>query len=225
MEPGFAGHPFIPGQVGTQYTKLINTADQAFRSLQETLGNTNCKPGCVDCCHAVFGLFFVEALVVHRAYRALPRDKRRGVENRAERAEKKIKRLLGAAQNLDEDNSYTLFSKAKIQCPMLLEEGLCAIYAHRPITCRVYGMPTSIKKLVRCCPKSLSKRDLKGLPTFDLDSVFKELYRLSFALMGLLSIPDTQRARLLTSMPQAIKDPFLLFKINPPGPQGQADGP
>jgi len=45
-----------------KYEVLVATADLAFREMRSQYPScVKCEPLCSDCCHAVFGLFLIEA--------------------------------------------------------------------------------------------------------------------------------------------------------------------
>jgi len=44
------------------YELLVDKAEAAFQEMQKEHGSCiKCEPHCSDCCHAVFGLFLIEA--------------------------------------------------------------------------------------------------------------------------------------------------------------------
>ena len=52
---------------------------------------------------------------------------------------------------------------------------MCDLYEHRPITCRLYGIPTSIGGVGHTCGKS-GFVEGKQYPTVNLDLIQKKLY-------------------------------------------------
>jgi len=90
---------------------------------------------------------------------------------------------------------------------MLLDTGLCLIYPWRPITCRIYGVPTVIQGRIRHCPKSGFGPD-EAYPAFSLDTVFRELYDLSRSLLAGLKQGDPLKADLLVSLPAVLGQPL-----------------
>jgi len=82
------------------------------RSRETTLA---CRPGCYHCCKP-FGVFALEAHLVSKAIEAL---------------------LPGVLAGLLQKRNIRLSSDL---CPLLTDEGLCAIYPSRPVICRTQGM-------------------------------------------------------------------------------------
>ena len=76
---------------------------------------------------------------------------------------------------------YSL-AKARIRCPLLNDNNECILYPYRPITCRVYGIPTMIQGVPRVCGKAGFKKE-QSYPTFNLDGVHRELFELSKELL------------------------------------------
>ena len=49
-------------QLFSSYELLVDKADRTFREMQQDYGEcVSCERHCSDCCHAVFGLFIIEA--------------------------------------------------------------------------------------------------------------------------------------------------------------------
>lgn len=193
-----------------RYQALAAAADTAFRRFQSDYGDrVLCKPGCRDCCHAVFGLFLIEATWIQIHFEGLPRKDRRQALLRGEKSRKAIEKLQTRILPIAGDpvQSNRLMAEERIRCPMLLDTGLCAIYPWRPITCRVYGIPTVIQGRIRACPKSGFRAD-EPCPAFSLDAVFRELYALSRALLERLKYGDPLKADLLISLPAALGQPL-----------------
>jgi hypothetical protein len=98
-------------------------------------------------------------------------------------------------------------SKERVRCPLLNQKEECIIYPHRPITCRVYGIPTAIQGQARVCGKAAFEKG-ESYPTFDLDACYKELYRLSKELLVQMGQSDMEKASLLISVSKVLKTPL-----------------
>ncbi|HIJ78411.1 MAG: YkgJ family cysteine cluster protein [Desulfobulbaceae bacterium] len=73
----------------------------------------HCTAGCTDCCMA-FSILAVEADRISKAFKKLPEPTRRQIAGQAKKDTEK--------------------------CPLLID-GLCTVYAQRPIICRTHGLP------------------------------------------------------------------------------------
>jgi Fe-S-cluster containining protein len=193
-----------------KYRSLSEEADQAFQRVAREYGPlVKCCIGCSDCCHAIFGLFLIEAAVVRDHFNNLPSEKRREALLRANKADKDLNRIQKRLKGYDGDphmKAYAL-SKERARCPFLDEDEECIVYSHRPITCRVYGIPTAIHGKAHVCPKSHFKRG-EAYPTFDLDAAYNELYVLSKEMLIRGKAEDLDKASLLISLSKTIRTPL-----------------
>ena len=192
-----------------RYELLVAGADKAFSKMGEDYAECiKCRPHCSDCCHAVFGIFLIEAVYLKHCFDGLEAKKRDAVFARGEKSENKIAELQNRLKSLDNDpNKASLaLARERIRCALLDDGDECILYTSRPITCRVYGIPTAIQGRAHVCGKSAFDRS-EVYPTFDLDSVYRELYSLSRELLEAHGSEDLEKASLLISVPKVIKTP------------------
>jgi Fe-S-cluster containining protein len=193
-----------------EYKQLVAKGDAAFETIERDYGPcVKCKPQCSDCCHAIFGLFLIEAAYIQEQFNKLDRKVRREILSNAEKYEKalqKVEERLEAHEGDPHMKSYAL-SKERVRCPLLNQNNECIIYPHRPITCRVYGIPTAIQGKARVCGKAAFESG-ESYPTFDLDACYKELYRLSRELLVQMGQSDMEKASLLISVAKVLKTPL-----------------
>ncbi len=205
----------IPDTLFRGYEALVAGADQAFRMMQDHHpSGVSCAPRCSDCCHAVFGLFLLEAVFLRYHFEKLDRKTRRQASLRADKAEKEMGRIINEAQKGGvEQGSYSL-EKAHVRCPLLDEAHECILYPYRPITCRVYGIPTAIQGKAHVCWKAKFEEE-KSYPAFNFDEVNKELYHLSGELLQGMGGSDPSKATFLVSVSKAIttQTPDLIGEI------------
>jgi len=188
------------------YELLVDKADAAFREMQKEHGSCmKCEPHCSDCCHAVFGLFLIEAGYLREQFDRLTDEEKGAALLRCERAEKNLERLQNMLQAHEGDPQMQAYviSRERIPCPLLNEHQDCILYAHRPITCRVYGIPTKIQGKARACWKAEFKEG-ERYPVFDLDGVYGSLYLLSTELLKAGGQDDPEKASLLISVSKSI---------------------
>ena len=172
--------------------KLRQQADAAFaRVAAEHPGAVACRPGCTDCCHALFDLTPIEALALALAFKELPRQERREARRRAQRAAAVFDQVLAQAMARQGEERLEALSRARVACP-LLQGARCLLYEHRPLTCRLYGIPVAINGRSRICHLS---RFAPGetYSTADMTLVQNQLERLSGLALNL--IPGLGRAR------------------------------
>jgi Fe-S-cluster containining protein len=193
----------------SSYELLVDIADQTFRDMEKEYESAmRCKRHCADCCHAVFGLFIVEAAYLKQQFDQLSKEEQTAAFLRCNDAEKGLKRLqkmLLAHENDPHMQDYTM-ARQRIRCPLLDDHHNCVLYAHRPITCRVYGIPTRIQRKARVCGKSQFKKG-ENYPLFDLDKVYRDLYVLSNELLSVTGEKNLEKASLLISVSKAVTTP------------------
>lgn len=191
------------------YELLADRAEEAFRKVADAYPKeVRCKLHCDDCCHAVFGLFLIEAAYIKYHFDALETTVIRDALIRCNDAERAIRRLEVKLQRYEDDpemQSY-VYASERVRCPLLNEDGQCVIYDYRPITCRVYGIPTKINGKTRVCGKSGFKRE-RSYQGFDLDRAYQELFFLSKEFLAAHGAGDPEKAGLLISVPKILTTP------------------
>jgi len=201
------------------YELLVDKVEAAFQEMQKEHGSCiKCEPHCSDCCHAVFGLFLIEAGYLKEHFDKLGAEEKKAALVRCEQAEKSLERLQNMLREHEGDPQMQAYimSRERIPCPLLNENQECVLYLHRPITCRVYGIPTKVQGKARVCWKAGFRKD-ERYPVFDLDGVYRELYFLSTELLKAAG-EDTEKASLLISVSKAITTPLQdLLRQKPTG--------
>lgn len=193
-----------------RYELLVAKADQAFGKMQKDYGAyIKCKLHCSDCCHAIFGLFLIEAAYLQQHFNQLSRKERQAALLRGKKSEKEYKELEKKLKTYGNDPQMASYSigRERIRCPLLSDTRECVLYVYRPITCRVYGIPLVIQGKAHACGNAGFK-DGESYPSFNLDEVQRELYLLSRELLDRARRKDLERASLLISVSKAIKTPF-----------------
>jgi len=199
-----------PAQLFTSYELLMDQADKAFLETRKAHGACiRCERHCSDCCHAVFGLFLIEAAYIHKHFSELGRETREEAILRCREADRDLKSLekrLKAHENDPRMSSYAL-ARERIRCPLLDANEECILYPFRPITCRVYGIPTRIQGKGRVCGKSGFEKGTP-YPTFDLDGVYRNLFSLSKEIQKETGADNLERASLLISVSKVLNTPL-----------------
>jgi Fe-S-cluster containining protein len=188
------------------YEFLVDRADGAFLKVQKDYAScVKCKPGCTDCCNAVFGLFLIEAAYLNSHFSRLGTEERKAALLRCNDTERDLKRLQKVVEGFKDDPHMQAYAMARerVRCPLLDEQGKCVLYHFRPVTCRVYGIPTSIQGRAKACHKAGFLTG-ESYPLFDLDGIFRDLYLLSKELLESVEKADPEKASLLISVPKVI---------------------
>lgn len=138
--------------VFNRYEKLRDNVDRIFASMENRYpACVTCRPGCSDCCHALFDLSLVEAMYVNRAFaRAFGYGAERSqIMERASVLDRKLTRLKREMFRAEKDGAspekiMELAAASRMACPLLDDDNRCILYSARPITCRLYGIPVAI---------------------------------------------------------------------------------
>lgn len=200
-------------QLFRSYELLVDKADQAFLEMDQKYGEcVRCERHCADCCHAVFGLFLIEAAYLKENFDQLGKEKIKQTLWRCNKADLALKRLEKRLLSYRDDPDMQVYAMARerIRCPLLDDNLDCVLHPFRPITCRVYGIPTKIQGEARVCGRSGFKKGV-AYPAFDLDGVYRDLYELSRELLKQSGITDLEKASLLVSVSKTISTPFEIL--------------
>ncbi|MFH1915463.1 MAG: YkgJ family cysteine cluster protein [Pseudomonadota bacterium] len=164
-----------------RYEAIVAEVEGVFDKFETEMGDlVKCGKGCSDCCHALFDITLAEALFINHKFNELFSGLERStVLNRADQADRqihKLKRKVYKASQEGRPASEILLevSRARVRCPLLSDDNLCVMYEHRPITCRLYGVPTSIAGEAHTCNLSGFKGGEK-YPTVNMDIVLDRL--------------------------------------------------
>ncbi|MEW6771647.1 MAG: YkgJ family cysteine cluster protein [Bacillota bacterium] len=200
----------ILSKLFADYEELASLADQAFERMRRGYGDLiKCQLHCTDCCYAVFGLFPVEAVYLRHQFDKLDQAVREEILRRAEQADGDLQRLQEKLARFADDSQMQAYvmARERVRCPLLNEQDECALYSFRPITCRVYGIPVAVRGKGQVCWKAGFERG-DSYPTFDLDAVYKDLYRLSQELLNEGGATDMEKAGLLLSVSKVLRTPL-----------------
>ncbi|MBX3237023.1 MAG: YkgJ family cysteine cluster protein [Nitrospiraceae bacterium] len=136
---------------------LFSLADHWFDQARVSLGNElPCRQGCSSCCIGPFPVTQLDMLELRRGLTLLPDDHRVGIQSRAA---EQVAELEQAYPELRTDPSLDGWKDQTIDrlvaqfadrpCPALQADGSCGVYAFRPITCRMMGVPTEADGIVQ----------------------------------------------------------------------------
>ncbi|MEA3546523.1 MAG: YkgJ family cysteine cluster protein [Thermodesulfobacteriota bacterium] len=155
--------------------KLYQYVDQTMRLVRERFPEeVKCKPGCSDCCSAIFDLSYVEAVYLAHRFNLLEDGIKAEIRERAKKALQEWQELIAAKGDP---------STARIRCPLLNSEEQCDCYEARPVNCRTYGVPTVINDSGHVCGLSGFTKG-KSYPSLHLAPLQQSLYEYSIELGG-----------------------------------------
>lgn len=133
----------------TQYGSLLQEIDAWFNRCQERHPDEiRCGQGCSGCCRALFDITLLDALYLQQGFARLAPAVRTRVLAKARQRAKEIRRHwpeFGPPYLLnhrpEEDWAELMPEEDETPCVLLDAEGHCLVYAHRPMTCRLHGLP------------------------------------------------------------------------------------
>ncbi len=177
----------------SQYEVLSEAADQIFKKVTiEFPEEMKCKKGCSDCCHALFDVSLVEAFYInHHFNRCFSGDEKVALIEKANRADRTIYKIKRDARkrmekgHTEEDLLVSLAAE-RVRCPLLNSRNQCDLYENRPITCRLYGVPTEIGGLTHSCGMSGFVKG-KSYPTVHMEKMNQQLFALAAAFVREIS--------------------------------------
>jgi Fe-S-cluster containining protein len=106
-----------------------------------------CGKGCTACCHGLFDISLADAVEVARGFQELPPDVQLHLARRAADLYAVIRRSApdkGTPVLFAEDDARidaAVDAANEPPCPLLGGKGECLIYEHRPMACRLEGVP------------------------------------------------------------------------------------
>lgn len=193
----------------TKYEHLLADMDKVFATVKDQHPEcVTCVTGCSDCCHAVFDLPLIEALYVNHHFHGMPRETRDQIlakADQADRAAYKLKFQAHKRHRAGEETDVILedMARERVRCPLLNAQDRCDLYAYRPVTCRLYGIPQEVAGKARTCSLSRFSPGV-SYPTVHVDKIHQKLAALSQELVASLNTRYTQMADMLVPPSMAL---------------------
>jgi len=129
--------------------RLFQHAEGWFqRGRAALLESLPCRQGCTRCCYGAFAITLLDQLELQQGLQALSPPIQDNIRARAQSQMKTMEEAfprLHQSPYVDEwkegelDGLVTRFSE--LPCPALDSDGRCLVYAYRPLTCRMMGLP------------------------------------------------------------------------------------
>lgn len=193
-----------------KYETLSETANLVFaRVKKENPDCVKCRNGCADCCYALFDLTLIEALYMNNQFNKKFQGKEKAeLLERTNKTDRETYRIKKKAYNelktgKQEEQILMEIAQKRVRCPLLNNQEMCDLYAHRPITCKLYGIPTSINGIGHTCGIS-GFVEGKQYPTVNLDTIQKKLYGISAELIKAIQSKYFKMADMLVPLSMAI---------------------
>lgn len=193
-----------------QYEDLIEQVNAAFEKVKSEYDQcVACKVGCADCCYALFDLTLVEAMYIKSKFDAMGEgEARKDILERANKADRTLYKLKRRAfkdheAGKSENEILEEMANHRVRCPALNDQDRCDIYDVRPITCRLYGIPTVIGGRGHTCGLSGFEQG-QSYPTVKLDAIYQRLYEISSGLARSIESRYPKLAEMLVPLSMAL---------------------
>ncbi len=197
-----------------KYEALVHMVDGVFERIKtEYPKEVFCKKKCSDCCYALFDLTLIEALYLNDKFLKKFSGKEKNslieIADKTDRVLVKIKRKAykEGKEGADPLEIVAKMSKERVRCPLLGKDDLCVMYEHRPIPCRVYGIPTSTAGASHICGRTNFKQG-EPYPTLNLDKIYSQLQLLSVQLIKDINSEQIKMHEMLIPVSMAMITPF-----------------
>ncbi|MBF0231982.1 MAG: YkgJ family cysteine cluster protein [Desulfamplus sp.] len=198
----------------TKYEALVSMVDGIFNKVKDEYPKeVFCREKCSDCCYAIFDIPIIEAIYInHKFNQAFSGTKKRELIDasaKVDRALFKMKRdaYMEIKDGKNELDVLAKMSMERIRCPLLGPDNLCILYDSRPITCRIYGIPTSTSGESHICGRTNFKQGGK-YPTVNMDTVYSQLQLISAEMTAALKVKNIKICEMLIPVSMALITDF-----------------
>lgn len=197
-----------------KYEKLVDEVETIIAKVSEEHADCiKCGEGCSDCCHAMFDLTFIEALYLNSKFNEeWQGEERSTILDRADVADRqgyKIKReaFRMSREGVRATEIMDYIGKARLRCPLLNDDDRCDMYQARPLTCRLYGIPTAIRGESHTCAKSGFEEGVQ-YPTVQIGKIQDRLVAMSVDLTNELRTRYTRLHEMVVPVSMALMNKY-----------------
>ena len=164
------------------YRKFLARADAWYRGVREKHPDkVTCTKGCRDCCLGLFDITLLDRDLLREGVTAADEATRRDIEFRAGKILEKLRETWpGLGETLDgwteSEIDELCDALGPVECPALGPSGECRLYEHRPLTCRLSGVPVVDLSGEKIYPEGCAKCTLKAdeAPRLDCEKLRRD---------------------------------------------------
>lgn len=131
-----------------RYQVLLGELDSWFaRCMTVAPEQIACRTGCSGCCRGLFEISLLDAALLQRAFARLPAAEQAPVlvkaRARVDQLQLAWPELVSPyiLNRLPHNDWEEMPEEDSTPCPLLGADGRCLVYAARPMTCRLHGLP------------------------------------------------------------------------------------
>ncbi|HEV3029063.1 MAG TPA: YkgJ family cysteine cluster protein [Planctomycetota bacterium] len=158
-----------------EYKELLAGVDAWYRSVKAAHpAEVPCTKGCRECCVGLFDVSLADRDLLREGLAQADPAIRRDIETRSAALLARLRVLLpdlgDTLDGMSSEEIDDLCDEAgAVECPVLGPEGECRLYAHRPLTCRLSGVPVVDLRGNTVYPEGCAKCTLQPQDTPRLD--------------------------------------------------------
>jgi Fe-S-cluster containining protein len=207
-------HAIAPGLQALldAYHALLGEIDGWFDACLQAAppGVLACRKGCSACCRGLFDITLLDACLLRAGCAQLPEAIREQVLERCRPRLAELQRRWPQLSDpyllntLPDDGWTEMAEDDATPCPLLGADQLCLIYAFRPMTCRLHGLPNLDRSgedfSTDLC--TLHPGDPHSLPASTLHWRFRDTFEREIALLRAFTLQ-------LTGEPTSEADTFI----------------
>jgi Fe-S-cluster containining protein len=206
-----------------QYKTVLESVDHWFEQCILSTGEAiRCRRACTGCCRGLFDINLLDARLLQEGFSLLsPEEQQKSLELARQRLTELQQQWPDfqppyILNRLPHEEWQQMPEDDETPCPLLSDKGLCLVYAYRPMTCRLHGLPNIdlSGESFSDAYCSLNFTDSNPLPDKRLRWHFRKTFKQEFELLGQFSeeLTGTRCLELDTFIPTA-----LLIDFNAPG--------
>lgn len=136
-------------EILVSYGRLLQEVDEWFARTADQAGPAvSCRSGCSECCRGLFDITLLDAFYLKHGFDRLDTTCKKAALSRARGRLVSLRSLwpdFGEPYILnyrpEEEWEKLMPDDDETPCPLVGPDGRCLVYAYRPMTCRLHGMP------------------------------------------------------------------------------------
>ena len=136
------------GRLLDPYRRLLEELDGWFAScIEQFPTKIQCAAGCSSCCRGLFEISLLDAALLQQGFQLLPAEISRDVLTEAGKRRDALQRQWPGLEHpyilnrLPHNDWEEMPEDDPTPCPLLDENRRCLVYRHRPLICRLHGLP------------------------------------------------------------------------------------
>jgi Fe-S-cluster containining protein len=177
----------------TRYQNLLEKVDKWFnRCIALADDQISCHLGCSGCCRGLFEISLLDACLLQKGFARLDPATREEVLAKARHRVADLQALWPdfvhpyILNRLPHHDWEEMPEEDPTPCPLLDAKGRCLVYAQRPLTCRLHGLPNiDLSGEIFSedyCTLNFTATDPLRMP--ELRAPFRTLFSQEFGLLG-----------------------------------------